>query len=587
MVENPPDAVVYPRSEADVVKIVKLCSDKKIAVTPFGGHSSVTRGVEAPKGGVSLDLTRHMDRVLRVSEENSSVTVQPGMFGPALEKHLNSFGTGYTCGHFPQSFEHSTVGGWVVTRGAGQASTGYGKIEDMVLSMRVVTPRGVIVTKDYPAAAIGPDIDQIIIGSEGAFGVVTEVTMKIRAWRPDNTVYASFLYKDFESAVKAMRVSMQGEFGKPHLFRISDPEETDVAFAMKGMNGSAADRVLRLLGYKPLKRCLMFVAVEGDADYAKLVAAKIKSVAKKHGGLSLGAGPTQKWLEQRYSSAYLRDPLMDLGLMTDTLETAVSWENLMQVWSATRAYLKARPNTVCMVHISHVYENGANLYFTFLSPIRKGKDIEDFTRYHRGLIDTIHASGGSLSHHHGVGRMMGALMNWATRPTTSSGHHLDRAALKGRHVSLRGEPMRYQTARRVSRLRPGAGTGRTTQVSEPPHKGHRQRRGRWCGGVRLIEEDMLVGMVSKNDDLWSRKDLNPWLASLYVVPEFRRRGIAEALVGAVIEKARGLGYPELYLFLGHEDGLDLALYYGNRGWQYMEDAVDNDGNPTKIFFYQL
>ncbi|MBP7603488.1 MAG: FAD-binding oxidoreductase [Spirochaetes bacterium] len=410
MVENPPDAVVYPRSEADVVKIVKLCSDKKIAVTPFGGHSSVTRGVEAPKGGVSLDLTRHMDRVLRVSEENSSVTVQPGMFGPALEKHLNSFGTGYTCGHFPQSFEHSTVGGWVVTRGAGQASTGYGKIEDMVLSMRVVTPRGVIVTKDYPAAAIGPDIDQIIIGSEGAFGVVTEVTMKIRAWRPDNTVYASFLYKDFESAVKAMRVSMQGEFGKPHLFRISDPEETDVAFAMKGMNGSAADRVLRLLGYKPLKRCLMFVAVEGDADYAKLVAAKIKSVAKKHGGLSLGAGPTQKWLEQRYSSAYLRDPLMDLGLMTDTLETAVSWENLMQVWSATRAYLKARPNTVCMVHISHVYENGANLYFTFLSPIRKGKDIEDFTRYHRGLIDTIHASGGSLSHHHGVGRMMGPWM---------------------------------------------------------------------------------------------------------------------------------------------------------------------------------
>jgi len=410
IVENPPDAVVYPRSEDDVVKIVRLCNDKKIAITPFGGHSSVTRGVEAPRGGISLDLTRHMDRVVRVNEENSSVTVQPGIFGPALEKHLNNYGSGYTCGHFPQSFEYSTVGGWAVTRGAGQASTGYGKIEDMVLSMRMVTPRGVIVTRDYPAAAIGPDMDQIIMGSEGAFGVVTELTMKIRSFSPGNTVHASFLFRDFESAVTAMRKSMQGEFGKPHLFRISDPEETDVAFAMKGMNGSAADWALRLLGYRPLKRCLMFVSVEGDADYAKLVARKIKSVAKKQGALSLGAGPTKKWLEQRYSSAYLRDPLMDLGIMTDTLETAVSWENLLKVWNATRSYLKARANTVCMVHISHVYENGANLYFTFLSPIRKGKDIEDFTRYHRGLVDTIHASGGSLSHHHGVGRMMGPWM---------------------------------------------------------------------------------------------------------------------------------------------------------------------------------
>ena len=410
MVENPPDAVVYPRSEEDVAKIVRFCNDKKIAITPYGGHSSVTRGVEAVKGGISLDLTRHMDSVVRVNEENSTVTVQPGIFGPVLEKHLNEYGTGYTCGHFPQSFEYSTAGGWAVTRGAGQASTGYGKIEDMVLSMRVVTPRGTIVTKDYPAAAIGPDIDQIIMGSEGAFGVVTELTMKIRAYRPDNTAYVSFLYKDFDSAVTAMRQSMQGEFGKPHLFRISDPEETDVAFTMKGMSGSAADMALRLLGYRPLKRCLMFVAVEGDADYAKLVAAKVKAVAKKNGALSLGAGPTKKWLEQRYSSAYLRDPLMDIGIMTDTLETAVSWENLIQVWNAARSYLKARPNTVCMVHISHVYENGANLYFTFLSPIKRGKDIEDFTRYHKGLVDTIHASGGSLSHHHGVGKMMGPWM---------------------------------------------------------------------------------------------------------------------------------------------------------------------------------
>ncbi len=410
-VDTPPDAVVYPRNEDDVIALVKFCNTKKIPITPFGGHSSVTRGVETPKGGISLDMTRHMNAVIRVNEANSSVTVQSGMYGPPLEQFLNSYKDGYTCGHFPQSFEFSTVGGWAVTRGAGQASTGYGKIEDMVLSMRMVTPRGVIVTKDYPACAMGPDIDQVLIGSEGAFGVVTEVTMKIRRYRPENTRYVSFIFREFSEAVRAMRECMQGGFGLPHLFRISDPEETDVAFKMKGMEGSFSDKMLQLLGYAPMKRCLMFVAVDGDKDYAKLVAKKISTVARRHGAFSTGAGPTKKWLAQRFSSAYLRDPMMDLGIMTDTLETAVSWENLLSLWSAVRGYITSRPNTVCMVHISHVYENGANLYFTFLSPIKKGDDINDFVKFHSGIIDTIHAHHGSLSHHHGVGRVMGPWMH--------------------------------------------------------------------------------------------------------------------------------------------------------------------------------
>ncbi|TAL38879.1 MAG: FAD-binding oxidoreductase [Spirochaetes bacterium] len=423
-VKYPPDAVVYPRDEEDVMKLVAFCNAKKIPITPFGGHSSVTRGVETPRGGISLDLTRHMNGVIRVNEVNSTVTVQPGMYGPAFEEYLNKFKSGFTCGHFPQSFEYSTVGGWVVTRGAGQASTGYGKIEDMVLSLRVVTPRGVIETKDYPAAAIGPDIDQVIIGSEGAFGVVTEVTMKIRKFLPANTAYASFIFRDFTGAVRAMREVMQGEFGKPHLFRISDYEETDVAFTLKGAEGSLADKVLSFLGYKPLKRCLMFVAVEGERDYARFVVNKVKAVAKAHGAFATGASPTKKWLEQRYSSAYLRDPLMDLGLMTDTLETAVSWENLVPLWSAVRAYIKARPDTVCMVHISHVYENGANLYFTFLSPIRKGQDADDFIKFHKGIIDTVHANGGSLSHHHGVGKLMAP---WMRDELGATGHGLVQA----------------------------------------------------------------------------------------------------------------------------------------------------------------
>ena len=217
-VENPPDAVVYPRNEEDIIRIVAFCSKHGISLTPFGGHSSVTRGVETPRGGISLDMTRYMNKVIEINAVNHTVTVEPGITGPVLEKYLNNYGNGYTCGHFPQSFEFSTVGGWVSTRGAGQASTGYGKIEDIVLSMRMVTPKGVIITRDYPAAALGPDIDQILIGSEGTFGILTEVVMKIRRYLPVSACLASFIFRDFNSAVAAMREVMQGQFGRPYVF---------------------------------------------------------------------------------------------------------------------------------------------------------------------------------------------------------------------------------------------------------------------------------------------------------------------------------------------------------------------------------
>lgn len=407
-IPTPPDAVIYPRSTEDVIKILSVCNNKKIAVTPFGGHSSVTRGVETPKGGISLDLTKHLNKVLDVNTNNSTTTVQAGMFGPAFESYLN--GKGYSCGHFPQSFEYSTVGGWFAAKGAGQASTGYGKIDHMVLAIKAVTPKGVIETKCYPASAQGWDLHQIFAGSEGTLGVITEVTMKIRKYLPKNTAHASFIFKDFESAVEAMRTAMQSGIGLPHLYRISDCEETEVAFKTKGFDGTFADKFLNAIGYKSGSRCLMFVAVEGSKSYTKQVVRSIKRVNRKHGSFSLGGGPTKKWLEQRYSSAYLRDPLMDIGVMTDTLETAVMWDNLIPLWKAVRNYLKEREKTVAMVHISHVYENGANLYFTFLSPMKKGDEMRDYKDYHKGLVDTINANGGSLSHHHGVGRSLAPWM---------------------------------------------------------------------------------------------------------------------------------------------------------------------------------
>jgi alkyldihydroxyacetonephosphate synthase len=408
LVPKPPDAVVSPKSHDDIVKIVEYCSQERIPIIPVGGQSSVTGALQAPLGGIAMDLTKHLNRIVRISTGNKTVTVQAGIYGPALEDELNKHG--FTCGHFPQSFEFSTVGGWIAAKGAGQASTGYGKIDDMVLALKAVTPAGTIETKEYPKTAQGWDIFRLFIGSEGILGIITEATLNIHNYKPQNTGCASFIFKSFEQAVAAMQKIIQSEYGKPHLFRISDPDETDIAFKTKGFDNSFFDKLLKKLGFLPGKRSLMFVAIEGNKDYTKFVLNNIKRTAKKGKAMYIGKTPVKEWLDQRYSSAYMRDPLMDLGIMSDTLETAVTWENILKVWSAAHAFVNLRPKTVLMIHISHVYESGANLYFTFLSPMEKGNEKNDFEAFHKGLVDTIQENGGSLSHHHGVGRVLAPWM---------------------------------------------------------------------------------------------------------------------------------------------------------------------------------
>lgn len=405
-IDFPVDAVVYPKTEDEVLRILQICKKEKIAIIPAGARSSVTRALEAPKGGISIDLTKHFKQVLKLSQLNASVTAQAGIYGPELEAFLNE--KGYTCGHFPQSFEFSTLGGWIAARGAGQASTGYGKMENMLLSLRVVTTEGILETKDYPAASIGPDIDQIILGSEGILGVITQATMKVRKYNPDNSSMTSFMFPDFESGVNAMREIMQGGFGVPHFFRLQDPEETQLSFLMSGLEGTFKDKFLQWIGFKPFQRSLMHIIVDGDKDYSQFVLNKTKKIAKKNKAFQTGKSPVWKWLEQRYSSAYLREPFMDLGFVIDTIETSVNWENLLGLWKEVRAYIKTRPETFCLVHISHAYENGANLYFIFLGQMKKNDEVNEFETFHKGIIEAIHNNNGSLSHHHGVGRLTSA-----------------------------------------------------------------------------------------------------------------------------------------------------------------------------------
>lgn len=408
IIENIPDLVLHPRSKEEIERIVMFCNQERIPIYVYGGGSSVTRGFEAVQGGIALDMSTHMNKVIALNETNQTITVQAGMLGPNLEYLLNNApqtlgaSRSYTCGHFPQSFEYASVGGWVVTRGAGQNSTYYGKIEDLVVSQEYVTPIGTIKTSEYPRQATGPDLDQILIGSEGIFGVLVNVTLKVFHHQPDNRRYFSYMFKSWGDAREAARQIMQGEFGYPSVFRISDPEETDVAMKLYGIEGTLADALLKARGFRPMQKCLLLGFTDGERRFSKNVASKIKQVTRSFGALNLSVfGVAQHWEQGRFRDPYLRDDLGDYGILIDTLECSVTWSQLDEVHNGVRAFIKGHPNTICMTHISHAYPQGANLYFIFITRIT---DINAYLKLQYGILEAIQKHGAAMSHHHGIGK---------------------------------------------------------------------------------------------------------------------------------------------------------------------------------------
>lgn len=410
IIQNIPDAVVYPDSREQIEQIVAYCAKHKIPLYVYGGGSSVTRGVECMKGGVSLDMRLRFNKVIRFNEVDQTITVEAGMSGPALEQALNDapklFGASraYTCGHFPQSFEHSSVGGWVVTRGAGQNSTYYGCISDIVLGQEYATPIGKIKTDCYPRKATGPDLGQIMMGGEGAFGVLTHVTLKVFRHMPETIRRFSFMFKDWETAQHACREMMQCEAGHPSVFRLSDPEETGIMLRLYGVDESPLRHLFDLRGFKEGEMCLFLGFTNGEKGFSANCAKQMKKIARQYGGMSLTGAVTKGWEKGRFNDPYMRDTMQDFGIVTDTMECTVNWSNMGQVHRDVRAYCKSRPNTIVMTHLSHAYPQGANLYFIFLTIMH---DPEEYRAYHAGILDAIQKAGASMSHHHGIGKMFG------------------------------------------------------------------------------------------------------------------------------------------------------------------------------------
>jgi alkyldihydroxyacetonephosphate synthase len=404
-----PDAVVYPADAAEVRAVLDACASERIAVVPFGGGTSVVGGVEPVRDGmaavISLDLAR-MAKLEGVDEISLTADFGPGLRGPQVEEALGR--SGLTLGHFPQSFEYATVGGWVATRSAGQASTGYGSIEKLVCGLRCMTPNGDIDLPAVPATAAGPGLRQLLVGSEGVLGVITRGTLKVRP-QPEERRYEGWMFRSFEEGAEAFR-TLEQRGAVPDVARLSDQAETRLSLALAGQGSfkrRAGLRYVRLRGYE--RGCIAVLGFEGDRTAAARRAALAGRLLRRAGGLSLGAAPGRAWERGRYAGPYLRDALLDHGVMAETLETAHEWSRLMDLHRATRGAieraLEARgtPGLV-MCHISHLYPSGASLYFTFLARQERGAELEQWRAAKVAACDAIVGAGGTITHHHAIGR---------------------------------------------------------------------------------------------------------------------------------------------------------------------------------------
>jgi alkyldihydroxyacetonephosphate synthase len=406
--EAAPDAVVLPAGAEEVQRVLDVCATESVAVVPFGGGTSVVGGVEPLSGGhgrvISLDLSRL--RGVEVDPRSLTATLGAGLRGPEAEAELGKHGL--VLGHYPQSFEYATIGGFAATRSAGQASSGYGRFDSLVSSARLVAPGGELRTLETPHTAAGPALREVIVGSEGVFGVIPEVTVRVRP-APRQRRYEAWIAEDFEAGAEIVRALAQGP-GLPDVIRLSDEEETEVSLALSGPRGLAGTLFGGYLGLRRRRGgCLIVVGLEGEEESVARRRALSVRALRAGDAAYLGQAAGRSWEHGRYQGPYLRDTLMGMGAMVETLETSHTWRDLFKLYRAVGGAIRGSlsgqgtPGLV-FCHLSHAYADGASLYFTFISRAREGAEVEQWQQVKRAASEAIVASGGTITHHHAVGR---------------------------------------------------------------------------------------------------------------------------------------------------------------------------------------
>lgn len=412
-----PAGVAFPTSDEQVRALIHYAHRQGIALIPYGGGTSVVGHINPP-GGIpvlTVDLSR-MGQMLSLDETSRLATFEAGVAGPVLEAQLKA--AGYTLGHFPQSFELSTLGGCVAARSSGQQSYYYGRIEDLFAGGHMETPVGELELPPFPASAAGPDLRHLVLGSEGRFGILTHAIVRVRPL-PQREAFYGVFFRDWQSGAAAVRAIAQAGV-RLSMMRLSDAQETETTLALSGKDRlvALADRGLRALGYGG-ERSLLIYAVTGDRLAFKLARRQADEACRDHGGLPVGQIIGRQWRKTRFLTPYLRNTLWDYGYAIDTLETALPWsgvlETAIRIKDAIQRVAEERGERVLVfAHLSHVYRDGASIYVTYLFPLAvqlqemgaaAGLEatLSSWQAMKAAASQVILASGGTISHQHGVG----------------------------------------------------------------------------------------------------------------------------------------------------------------------------------------
>ena len=412
-----PEVVVYPESPDEVAAVLQACVQADAVVVPFGGGTNISRSLQLDPAEtrpiVSLDMGL-ISGVLELDEESGLARVGAGMQGPDLEAALNE--QGWTLGHFPDSFTHSTLGGWAATRSSGMQSDRYGDIADIVRGMTVVRPSGVVNLRAVPSESTGPSLRELFIGSEGRLGVITELWVQVHRLAEKRVVIA-YMYPEWTAALAAVKQMSDDEIPTSFV-RISDGNETALSLSTqteaKSLKKKASAKaqaglwaIMRRRGWNTDAMCISYVCFEGSKAEVDARRKAVAAVAKKHGALVLGTGPGALYDQKKFDTPYLRDFLLEQNVMGDVSETAAPWSKLNHVHDAVYAAAQAAfaglgRQGFIMSHLSHGYHTGACLYFTFAFKVGEQADRE-YATVKSAIQQAFVDAGATLSHHHGVG----------------------------------------------------------------------------------------------------------------------------------------------------------------------------------------
>jgi alkyldihydroxyacetonephosphate synthase len=429
-----PDVVVYPGNEAEVQLIVDRAVAADAVIIPYGGGSNISGSLHAPEDEtrtvISADLGR-LNQVIDIDEDSGLARIQAGAQGPDLEEQLGQ--RGWTLGHFPDSFTHSTLGGWVATRSSGMQSDKYGDISDIARGMRVVMPGKVLEVRPLPHTSTGPSVREMVLGSEGRLGVITEVTVQVHRI-PEVRLILGYLFPSWEASLAAMH-DISTSDAHPSITRVSDARETTFSFATRkkssrisisSLISKGLMKVLERRGWDLDAVCLSFIGYEGGKPHVARQKKIVKDIVGKHGGIVVGKGPGELYDQKKFDTPYIRDFLLDRGAVGDVSETAAPWSKLLPLYNnviaaAEKVYAQLGVTGWIMCHLSHSYHSGACLYFTFAFKHDGVDPLGQYEPLKNAIQQAFVDCGGTLSHHHAVGTEHAA---WLEQDISAPGVHM-------------------------------------------------------------------------------------------------------------------------------------------------------------------